>query len=241
MTGTCAASPQEGRWTGYITVDTVNGWSDANPTDAGYFVDGGSGLATNQNTLFGDFFYVTSEEDFAQGEPAVHLLANEDAFPRGSYTFYSRHLDGDGSDDRQPLGSAYAFRYLNGGVFTGGTDLIVWRDSKSASSAELACGTEPSWAPLGNAPIVAFDEEENAQTLPEDSTPFPYMTQKVAIGGEALPTVADFGWMWLDLDHEATPLFQQRAQGYVLGVMNALGRFSVGFRATHLNGVCEQP
>ncbi len=239
MTGTCAGSLQEGRWTGYVTVDVVRRCSESNPTDFGYFLDGGEGLATNDNVLFGDLFLVTSEEDFAQGEPALHLRADSEAFPFGAYTFYGQHWNGDGRDDRQPLGSAYAFRYLNGGVFTGGTELIVWRDSKSAAGGQVACGTEPSWAPLPTAPILAFDEEENPQILPDESSAFPYRTQRVQVGGAALPTVADFGWMWLDLAHDGGGLFGQRAQGHVLGVMNALGRFSVGFRAARTASVCE--
>jgi plastocyanin len=236
--GTCAGSPQDGLMVGYVTVDVVNSCSSLNPSDSGYFVDGGLGIASNDNALFGDLFFVTSAEDFAQGEPAVHLVANPEAFGSGAYTFYGRYVGGDGSDDRQPLGSAYAFRYLNGGVFTGGTELIVWRDSKSVDSGEVTCGTLPSWAPLPSATILAFDEEENVLGLPENN-PFPWETQRVRVGSTALPVAADFGWLQVDLNHSATPLFGDRAQGYVLGVMNALGRFSVGFRATRLSGVCE--
>ncbi len=212
--------------------------SDKNPTDFLYFVEGGVEVATNENVLFGDFFLVTPDEDFAQGEPAVHLRADRDSFVPGSYTFFGSSF-GPAWDDRQPLGSSYAIRYLNGGAFSGGTELIVWLDSKALDPTDIACGNEPDWAPLPNAPILAFDEEENPQALPEDSFPFPYRAQRVPVGGEALPTVADFGWMWIDLNHKAEPFFGSRAQGYVLGVMNALGRFSVGFRATRTGSVCE--
>ncbi len=238
MTGTCAGSPQDGRWTGYVTVDAARECSDKNPSDFRYFIEGGNGVATNANVLFGDYFFVTSEEDFAQGEPAVHLRADREAFTAGSYSFYGRHAFA--QDDRQPLGSSYAFRYLNGGAFTGGTELIVWRDSKFFGSNEVACGNLPDWAPLPTVPILAFDEEENPQTLPTETSPFPAMTQRVPVGGQALPTVADFGWMWLDLAHSGSGRYGDRAQGYVLGMMNALGRFSVGFRATRIAGVCEQ-
>src|SRR6185295_2329938 len=53
---------------GYITVDTVNNCTLRFPGDTGYFASGGTGDATNQNVLWGDYFYVNSGENFAQGE-----------------------------------------------------------------------------------------------------------------------------------------------------------------------------
>ena len=41
---------------GYITVDTVNNCTLRFPGDAGYFLSGGTGDATNQNVLWGDYF-----------------------------------------------------------------------------------------------------------------------------------------------------------------------------------------
>ncbi len=242
LTGTCAASPKEGRWTGFVTADVVSRCSDANPSDPDYFIDGGQGIANNENVLFGDVFWITPEEDFAQGEAALHLRADTSTFGPGNYTFYGRHVNGDGSDDRQPLGQTYGLRYLNGGPFTGGTDLVVWRDSKSAESGEVACGSQPSWAPLALSPILAFDEEETFESIEEDGPPiFPTMTQRVPVGGEALPVSADYGWMEIDLSHEATPLFGDRAQGHVLGILSALGRFSVGYPAAIIESVCDRP
>jgi len=39
---------------GYITVDTVNSCTLLFPGDTGYFATGGTGIATNQNVLWGD-------------------------------------------------------------------------------------------------------------------------------------------------------------------------------------------
>jgi hypothetical protein len=36
-----------------------------------------------------------------------------------------------GQDQREPLPTVFAARFINGGIFDGGTDLIVWRDSKA--------------------------------------------------------------------------------------------------------------
>src|SRR6185295_9187214 len=43
---------------GYITIDTVNNCTLRFPGDAGYFASGGNGDATNQNVLWGDYFFV---------------------------------------------------------------------------------------------------------------------------------------------------------------------------------------
>jgi hypothetical protein len=53
---------------GYITVDTVNQCNLLFPNSAGYF----TGVATFQNVLWGDYFYVNQEQNYAQGETLVH-------------------------------------------------------------------------------------------------------------------------------------------------------------------------
>ncbi|HEV8577740.1 MAG TPA: hypothetical protein VGX68_01560, partial [Thermoanaerobaculia bacterium] len=60
---------------GYVTVDTVNNCTLRFPGDAGYFAPGGSGDVTNQNVLWGDYFYVNPGQNFAQGETLVHIEA----------------------------------------------------------------------------------------------------------------------------------------------------------------------
>src|SRR4029078_13626296 len=61
---------------GYVTVDTVNNCTLRFPSDLGYFGQGASGDATNQNVLWGDYFYVNSGENFASGDPLVHIEAS---------------------------------------------------------------------------------------------------------------------------------------------------------------------
>src|SRR5436190_15427666 len=60
---------------GYITVDTVNNCTLRFPGDAGYFGAGGTGDATNQNVMWGDYFYINPGQNFAQGETLVHIEA----------------------------------------------------------------------------------------------------------------------------------------------------------------------
>ena len=234
----CAASSRANVQlaTGYVTIDTVNRCSAVNPGGSGYFVSGGNGIASNDNALLGDYFYVDSGNDFAQGEPAVHLIADPD-LAGGDYTFYGRYVGGDGSDQRQPLGSLYGARYLTGGGFDGGTSLAVWRDTKSPDIAPVPCGALPSWAPLGTGPVPMWDEDENLTVAPASASRFPWATQSVNVGSSALPTTAPFGWLTVDLSHQETPLFGSHGQGWVVVTHSAENQYSVGYRAFQLDSL----
>jgi hypothetical protein len=239
---------------GYITVDTVNNCTLRFPSDPGYFVAGGVGDATNQNVLWGDYFYVNPAQNFAQGETLVHVEADaldpETSVP-GEYTFYGRYVAWTAADNREPLATSFATRFINGGDFTGGTDLLVWRDAKVNQQA-FTCGTVPSWFPLGQEGVVIFDEQETPNRPPGcqispctviTQTPFPAETQRVSVGGESFPVPFNFGWLYLDLNFDSgsvnppeDPLAQQ---AWVTTVMDADGRFSVGFDAIQLDSACN--
>lgn len=236
--GACAASPRANVQlaTGYITVDIVNRCSALNPANAGYFATGGTGIASNDNALLGDYFYVDSGNDFAQGEPAVHVITDP-ALAGGDYTFYGRYVGGDGRDQRQPLGSLYGARYLNGGGFDGGTELAVWRDTKSPDIAPVACGALPSWAPLAAGLVPMWDEDEHVTVAPASTSRFPWATQSVEVGSSALPTSAPFGWLTVDMNHQETPLFGNDSQGWVVVTHSAEHKYSVGYRAFQLDSL----
>lgn len=241
---------------GYVTVDTVSNCSLRFPGDPGYFASGGLGDATNQNVLWGDVFYVEEGESFAQGETLVHIEAdasNPETSVPGEYTFYGRYTGWTAADNREPLATNFATRFVEGGAFDGGSQLLVWRDSKVAQGA-FKCGILPVWYPLGQEAIVVFDEQENptiAQTLPvspqppgETITPFPAEAQRVVVGGPALPVAPDFGWLYLNLNTSVTPAGANppedpaAAQAWVTTLMSAEGRFSVGFDAVQLDSAC---
>lgn len=234
---------------GYITVDTVNECSLEFPEDTGYFISGGTGTASNQNVLWGDYFYVNPGQNFAQGETLVHIEADA-ALGIADYTFYYRYVAG--ADNREGLGNVFAVRYLNGGGFDGGTSLLVWRDSKeNGDDVPFDCGDYPAQYPLGQHQIVVFDEHENFEVPEgctispcepgEETTPFPWEAQRVHVGSGALPTSQDFGWMYLNLNFDAGALFpagyEYLMQNWVTATMDAEGRFSVGFDAIQLGNV----
>ena len=255
--GFCSGAGFDNIARGYITVDTVSNCTLRFPGDAGYFASGGTGDATNQNVLWGDYFYVNSDENFAQGETLVHIEAsatNPETSVPGQYTFYGRYVNWTAADNREPLSSVFAARFINGGAFTGGTDFIVWRDSKVDQNPFL-CNTLPSWYRLGAEQIAIFDEQEIPEVLQvspfsppplvEDLVPFPSEAQRTAIDGVDFPVSFDFGWVFMNLNNTVAaagsnpPEDPAAAQAWVTVVMDASGRFSVGYDAIQLDSACN--
>jgi hypothetical protein len=262
---------------GYITVDSVTQCSLEFPSSPAYF----TGIADYRNILWGDYFYVNPAQNFATGETLVHIEActpgngyvgsvgtgtsgvNTCPMGAGDYTFYGRYVGGLGTDQREALATNFATRFLNGGGFSGGTELIVWRDSKTAPGAPgaangpFACGGNATWFPLNQADVVAFDEIETPTDLcfqGDNISPpiggadtcFPLETQRVSLqggnvaGDDPTPPVA-FGWMFLDLNTSVVGgLFNPTAQAWVTTAMSASSRFSVGFDAIKLDSANER-
>lgn len=273
---------------GYVTVDSVVQCNLSFPSDGGYFTT----LADNRNLLWGDYFYVNSEQNFAEGETLVHIEAcsapsvgngaNQCPFsilpPFNDYTFYGRYNAAAGQDQREPLSSTFASRYVNGGQFDGGTTLVVWRDSKTRPIPSTtpwpncqslpggcapalgthACDQDPTWFPLNQSDVVAFDEQEQPEDLcfqGDNVSPptggvetcFPLESQSISLlggnlaGSDPSPS-ADFGWIYLNLNHSldaavAGDPYPGRAQAWVTTLIEAEGRFAVGYDAIQLDNL----
>jgi hypothetical protein len=250
---------------GYITVDTVAACSFCEQnTGTGPCTNGGTyfgpnGIVTNQNVVWGDWFIVNTTQSFAQGGDLVHIEAsatNPATSNAGRYTFYGRYVGWTAADNREPLATTFATRYLNGGPFSAGTSLLCWRDSKNVVNP-FACpatlGVRPPWYPLGQEGVVVFDEQEHPLTAPGCShspcfqtfnIPCPAETQRVQVGGAALPVNAAFGWIFLDLNTTVAsagpnpPVDPAAAQAWVIATYTANGRFSVGVDAIQLDSAC---
>jgi hypothetical protein len=228
---------------GYVTVDTVNNCTLRFPGDVGYFESD----VTFQNVLLGDYFYVNPGQNFAQGETMVHIEASPTTLGAGNYTFYRKFTT---VDFREGLDDVFFVRYLNGGVFSGGTDLIVWRDSKRTVLPFSCALVAPNFFPLGQNQIVIFDEEEQPDVPvpppfspppPGDFlVPFPWEANRVAVGGPDFPVPFNFGWLFLNLDTTVLGSqvpFEPTTQNWVTAIMDADTRFSVGFDAFQLCNV----
>jgi len=247
---------------GYVTVDTVNNCTLRIPSDSTYFTTD----VTDQNVLWGDYFYVDPSQNSAEGGTLVHIEASasdpETSVP-GQYTFYGRYVSWMATDHREPLATNFDARFAQGG--NDATSFLVWRDSK-VSQAPFTCGALPTWYPLGEEEIVIFDEEETPfepETFPVSPqppqaslVPFPAETQKVGVGSAELPSPFEFGWVAFNLNTEVTaagnnpPEDKAAAQAWVFVVMEASvagpgqlkqtsGSYSSGYDATRPDCACQ--
>ncbi len=255
LTGTCNGFRHGDRFArGYVTVDTVTHCSLGVPSDPGYFVSGGFGTATNQNVLWGDYYLVHKGRNVAAGDTLVHIKADamdpETSVP-GEYTFYGRHVGWTAADNREPLSTTFAVPYRASGN-TASTRILAWRDPKVASVFPPSCISFPSWFPLATSDVMAFDEQEDTFDLdtpepppvfppPPAATPaFPLATQAVTVGGDALPTPFDFGWIYMNMNTMVAPAGANppenplAAQAWV-SALTTSGRYTVGARATRLD------
>ncbi|HXU45458.1 MAG TPA: hypothetical protein VN783_08025 [Thermoanaerobaculia bacterium] len=238
----CASSPSDRAdvAVGYVTVDAVNRCTPPalatprnTPADPLYFSAGGRGLASDANVLWGDSIEVDPDRGFAASDTAVHVVADASFFAPGDYTFYGRFVGFDARDDRAPLSSLYQARLVSGGGFGGNSELVVWRDTREPEPTVHPCGEEPRWAPLGEAQIAFFDEQENPTSI-GTANAFPFAVQRVPVGGGALPMATPFGWTLLDLWHDSLT----HAQAWVVVRSNAGGRNWVSRRAVRADDLC---
>jgi hypothetical protein len=225
---------------GYVTVDVAQACSATivHPHQAGYFVAGGSGIASNENLLVGDFFYVDSAENFAQGSEAVHIVADTARFGEQPATFYGAWIGETGDDARAPLPTRHRARYLNGGAFDGGTDLVVWMEPGIATPEALPCGERSQFVDICQyLRLTAVDEGAQAED-PFHSYSFSEVTARIPVGGDEIPVAAPFGFV--DFENRSQfgcvilPFLDFPLQSWVMPMASASGRFSVGWNASRV-------
>jgi hypothetical protein len=235
---------------GFLTIDTVNNCTPRSPKDPGYFVAGGLGDATDQNVLWGDFFYVDPAQNFAQGENLVRLASFPGRFGAGSETFYGWLHGYSGKDGRQPLPSQWVARFVNGGTFTGGTDLVYWH-APNAPVAPFPCATPPRG--IARDFFVISDEQENFEwdncgiadpPSPDCGQAFHHVVAargNIETDLDELYVPFDFGAIYIGHELLGPPVVPPapRRQSWLGALMSADGRFGVGMAATPLNDGCR--
>ena len=138
-------------------------FTDPSGLSPNYFTDYSTGPGQSQvNQLWGDWFIVDPAQSAAGADTLVRIEA--DPAPSGGLnasdantgpTFYGRYFQtGGGGDNREPLGTSWGTRYLNGGAFDA-THLQVWRDATTSVPGALDpprqngtpenTGTVPEW------------------------------------------------------------------------------------------------
>ena len=201
----------------YITADVVENCNKLFPDAPGYFLS----EVRFDNVLIGDSFWTSVADRYSEASNAVHLEASmyldsvvthtDAGLPISFYYRYSQLLDGV-SDYREPLPTAWAFRYLGWGNPVLGTDIRVWKGSTEFSwTNDLErTGTSkvsPDTLVASNChayTYYAWDEEEMVTTV--DQVPWsmpggesvipnliPLETQEVSVDQFNAP--GEYGWM----------------------------------------------
>ena len=270
----------------YITADIVGACNKDLPDgDALLYFGAASGI-TYDDVLMGDMFWlnpgdVEGEVNFSEGDNAVHLeaLLQVDMDPAtpgltigtdddngDPTTFYSRYhaavAGGALHDGREPLGTAWAFRYFHAPSVAdvAATSIRTWKGSTNQSLAQDlnngSYGVDPSELYANSCTpytYYAWDEDENVvgvsggfvppwsgedpQPLPQPNL-FPLETQEVDARQFYLvgdPDVA-FGWMLFVWPRSNVSTFAESDQYQTwMGVKyRAFGNSSVAFSALQI-------
>lgn len=247
---------------GYATIDLVADCTPTLPTTASYHAE----ELLYDNVLIGDFQIVDPNPavgNLALGEPMVHIRAIPEGGTAGSmadtnlpYTFYDRYTPTAHRtvDRRQPLPSAFAARYIQGGATGFLTDFQVWREGLTQGDA--ACSSYINNRAITVNEVVRFDERENPTTTapqviictfspgtftmpatssyPSTSTSFPPLTS-----GDVA------GWMYMNLhanyayDPSRKCGRMRASQNWVVVGMEAEGRYATAQPAVPLGNGCS--
>jgi hypothetical protein len=250
---------------GYVTIDVAATCGTTLPFDPAYF----STEILFDNVLIGDYQQINPNPatgNYAGGNPLVHIRAVPEGGPAGTFvatnlpfTFYDRYTAGAPGptpanrkfDRRQPLPSAWAARYIQGGTGAFNTNFKIWREGYSngaCSAAGLASNSN-----ITIAEVVRFDEHENATVLsngiisPAPGQPGTSETQALSTSSAFFPgpsTSGDVGgWMYLNLNNGGSATYSAvraggPSQNWVIVSMFAEGRYSVDFDAAWLGNGC---
>jgi hypothetical protein len=191
----------------YATIDSVTACNGFFPNAVDYWdANANAGYNTVQNVLTGYDFYLNFTSNFSESTPAVGLEAYGAWTGVGFYTKYRVATDANVTqDNREPLGTAYAFNYLNAGGVT--TEVAVWKNYHEFDTDDgnvVAC-----------LPYIyyAWDENELAKARTITTCPsglcfgnpepnvFPFETQKVAVTSTNFTgLMTGNGWMLIVFD-----------------------------------------
>lgn len=241
---------------GYATVDVASVCGTQLPSDPGYFTAGGEALF--DNVLIGDYQQINSGQNFAQGNPMVHIRAIPEGGVPGSglatnfdRTFYGRYQPAANprADRRQPLPSTFAARWIQGGSGDFQTFYKIWREGRTAPPAAACTGAGAvTNNRTGVTEFVTFDEIENAVGGGQQGGPLspPLVntlvlpeTGRYSVAGGVFPRLTNgalAGWTYMNLDNNVNDAFA--SQNWVVVSMRAEGRYSVDFDAAWLGNGC---
>lgn len=206
---------------GFITVDVVRFCTlGKTPLDSGYFEDGGTGFASNDNVIWGEYLIDRLEGSLdGYGAPLVHLEASgsvaEGTWESGDYTFYGKAVDATAVDNREPVATTWMVRYENDlpAQAQQTAQLLYWRDPFGTSGDFFTCADGlPVPFPLSAWQEVFFDDAESAVVVenspfsppptPDSISALPYAAGRADL--QSVVSVFDAGWVWLNLNTVVT-------------------------------------
>ena len=256
---------------GYATIDVVATCSAASPASPDFYRE-----LLFDNVLTGDYQSLNPNPatgNYAGGNPMVHIRAVPEGGNAGEsqptnlpYTFYDRFtaaLAQRTFDRRQPLPSAFAPRYIQGGTGAFNTELRIWREALTAE-----CGKYQMNAIMTFAEIVRFDEHENSTVfslscgIPECPPLWgiaftPATSSTPTTNSSVFPPLATSGdiggWFYINLDNggataysaarpgftHTTTIGQRGSQNWVVTSMFAEGRYAVEMDSLALGNGCS--
>jgi len=241
--------------TGYVTIDVARRCGIDFPNRQSYFEQD----ILWDNVFTGDFMQVHSTNNYAQGNPMVHIRAvpeggvAQDRFGNsGAYhvnlnnTFYGHYEGGGKLNARQPLPARFAARWIDGGTSGFQTYYKIWREAKTNASTQCGGEYELKGGKIPVTEILMFDEEENPFMVSEPiccigvSKELPASSMTPVSDKELYPpnpNGALAGWMYFNLDNAAGD--NLASQNWIVTSMRAQGRFSTDVDTTALGNGCS--
>lgn len=231
--GLCyAGSPAApGRATGYVTIDVVqdcSGGEDITPKSDGYFGDCASGLAGNDNVLWGNLYRIDSLGDSAQGEQLVSVTADQTRFgtpaqcvdpPCGNRIGWSFYRD-EAQGNRTPLPTEYRTHFMMGQ--NNQTDIVIW--------AEGTTGPAPCGEPFGGPDLALEVSAYSGEFLGELSLEGRGQSFRLALD--------EFGSGSLSGVMRVVSASSNPVQMWVGPLLTAQNRYSVGLAAIATRDPC---
>jgi hypothetical protein len=134
------------------------------------------------------------------------------------YTFYDRYTPAATRtiDRRQPLPSAFAVRYIQGGTGAFATSYAIWREGLTGSGASCASNVNNGIMSVNE--IIRFDEHENAAAFIDSPICVPCSSFNPTLPATSSTNTASAlypyivgtdvgGWLYLNLNNGGSPRY----------------------------------
>jgi len=180
----------------YVTADVVSACNLSFPTDTAYWTT----FASNRNVITGDVFYLKppgTAGGYSESYPAIAIESAASIARATTFPFYGEKTTSE--THREPLATAFGFRYFNSAADGVTSNVILWKNFHEITVDDTVddCGSYMYYA-------WDMDERSLSTTtqpisgLPTgglDPNQFPLETQKVPLNNSYFDLPATYGWM----------------------------------------------